>query len=115
MSILTHHFAFDQFDLIADEPAVTEYSSLDHAFQLGWDAMSESLDAEDVFPPADFTPAEAKAFRDGAIECCKAIEHEMALSRTPMSDDDAEDMYQDWLYMQERRGAFCGHDSTEAW
>lgn len=93
-----------------DAYPAADYSSLDHAWNLGWDAMSECLDAEDVFPPADMTPAEAAAFRDGASECCKAIEHEMTLSRTPFDDDDCDDLYQDWLYAQERRGAFIGHE-----
>lgn len=110
MSILSHHVSFDQFDLLDDAESVTEYTSLDHAWQLGWDAMSESLDAEDVFPPAEMTVAEAASFRDGAIECLKAIEHEMELARTPFDDDDCDDLYQDWLYIQERRGAFCGHE-----
>lgn len=91
------------------------YSAIDHAWNLGYDAAMESLDFEDVFPPADLTPAEAVAFRSGAREGFRQLDWEMEQSRTPMCEDDADDMYDSWVREREARDAFIGHDSSESW
>lgn len=115
MSILSHHVSFDQFDLATDfYPPVTDYSALDHADRLGYDAASEAIDWEEVFPPAELSIAEAAAFRSGARRRFMELEWELEQSRTPMCDEDADDMYDSWVREREARDAFIGQ-ADECW
>lgn len=91
-----------------------DYSAIDHAWHLGFSAALESLDFEDVFPPADLTPAEAVAFRAGAREGYRRLDWELEQSRTPMCDEDADDMYDSWVREREARDAFIGQ-ADESW
>lgn len=92
------------------------YSAIDHAWNLGYDAAMESLDFEDVFPPADLTPAEARAFREGSVEGFRAKEFEIDDARDSSLDDwQVEELYEEWCY---RNGldydrADYGHNANE--
>lgn len=112
--VVTSHVEGNIADHIAPFD-LRDYSATDHAWQLGFSAAMDSLDFEDVFPPADLTPAEAKAFRAGAREGYRQLDWEIEQSRTPMSDEDADDMYDSWVREREARNAFIGHDANEAW
>lgn len=99
---------------VADHIHITAYTAIDHAYQLGYSAAMETIDYEDVFPSADLTPVEAEAFRAGARDGYRQLEHERDQAfEDAFGDDDCVDIYQDWLWRQEHRNAFIGHDATE--
>lgn len=112
--VVTSHVEGNIADQITpfDLPSIRDYSATDHAWHLGYSAAMDAVDFEDVFPPAELTVAEARAFRAGAREGYRQLEWEMEQSRTPMSDEDADDMYDSWIREREGRDAFLGHDET---
>lgn len=105
--------AFDEY------PAVTDYSALDHAFETGRMAALDADGFSDVFPPAEMTAAEAKAFRDGSVEGFRLKEWEIDDARESTLDDwQVEELYEEWCYrhgLDCPHGGFVGHDSSEAW
>lgn len=116
MSILTHHVSFDQFVIEDEYPIAPACTSIDHAWQTGFDAALEANGFEDVFPSADFTPAEAQAFRLGSVEGFRAKEFEIEDARDSSLDDwQVEELYEEWCY---RNGldydrADYGHNANE--
>jgi len=119
MATVAYHVAFDQIDLADEYPAVTEYSALDHAFELGRMAALEADGFEDVFPPAELSPAEARAFREGTVVGYRIKEFEIEDARDSSLDDwQIEELYEDWCVRNglDYEHGGCGfHDSCEAY
>lgn len=107
---------------IADHIApfdLTDYSALDYAFEMGRTAALEADGFADVFPPADMTPAEARAFREGSVVGFMVKEFEIDDARDSSLDEwQIEELYEEWRHrngLDYEHGGFGGHDANEAW
>lgn len=86
------------------------FSAVDSAWKAGFDAAVESgLENEyaDVYPPADYTAAEAWAFAEGARVGFREVEHEIEEARRQTAT--TQDEYDGWYQSLEARDALIGH------
>jgi len=116
--VVTSHVEGNIADHIAPFD-LTDYSALDYAFEMGRTAALEADGFADVFPPADMTPAEARAFREGSVDGFRAKEFEIDDARDSSLDEwQIEELYEEWCYrngLDYQHGGCGGHDSSEAW